>query len=266
MKKETRLVNIIKGLLRRANVPRWLHHFGPKKYEFYQHMLAFFIKQACKLSFRRVVKLLRDLGFDIPSYSALCKMRKRIPFWLWEKIFSLTVPQRSIAVAAIDSTTLSRSNPSWHYIKRIDRKKPIQCPLKLSSVIETNGKKILALRLRAKIVHDVRDVKYLFKRIMNHIDKLTGDTAYDAEWIHELAHERSMVTVIKPRKNVKRGFWRKKMKKHWRTRTYHRRSMIESTFGAYKHKYGASVLARAIDTQRAEVYCAATLHNLSLMN
>jgi len=264
-KREVKLVNKINRLLRKANAPRFLHKYGPKKYELYLHMLALFIKQACKLSFRRASKLLRSLGFDVPSYSALCKMRKRMPFYLWKLLFSLTIPSNIIKVAAIDSTTLSRANPSLHYIKRIDRKNIIRCPVKLSSVIETRRKKILSLRIRSKNSHDVKDFKYLLNRIPNKILKLVGDTAYDSEKIHKYCYDKDIITIIKPRKNVKRGFYRKKMKKYYDEATYHRRSMIESYHTAYKYKYGSSLLGRTIDTQRAEVYCNAILYNLNLV-
>src|SRR3989338_10421454 len=148
MKKEARLVNKIKRLLRKANIPMWLHHFGPKKYEFYQHTLALFAKEICKLSFRRASKLLNMLGINAPTYSALCKMRKRMPFWIWNKILQLTAEFDSNLVA-VDSTGLSRTNPSWHYIKRIDREMPVKSYVKLSVFFDTRRKKFIALRIRS---------------------------------------------------------------------------------------------------------------------
>lgn len=261
--KEVKLIKKIKHLLRRANIPRWLHHFGPKKYEFCQHVLALWVRQAAKgMSYRRIVKLLDELGFVVPSYSALCRMNKRAAKMI-KKMFEHTCPQGQVIVASIDATTLSRTNPSWHYIKRIDRKKPVQRPLKLNQVIDTRRKKILALRVRAKPRHDTKDVKYLLKRISTP-KVLVGDKGYDAEWIHELAHEQGIITMIPSRSKTRRGFYRKKMQKLFRTQTYHRREMSESLFGAAKQKYGASVSSRTIQTQRADVYCRATLHNLSL--
>jgi len=262
--KEVKLIKKIKCLLRKANIPKWLHHFGPKKYEFYQHQLALWIRQACTLSYRRTVRLLEQLGFVVPSYSALCKMNKRAGH-LIEKIFEQTRPQGRVVVASIDATTLSRTNPSWHYIKRIGRKKPVSRPLKLSQVIDTRRKKILALRLRAKPRHDTQDVRYLLKR-MQMPKILVADKGYDAEWVHELAHEQGIITMIPSKKNTKKGFYRKKMQKLFRTRTYHRREISESLFGAAKQKYGSSVSSRTIQTQRADVYCRAMLHNLSLRN
>lgn len=261
--KEAKLIKKIKRLLRRANIPQWLHHFGPKKYEFCQHVLALWVRHATKgTSYRRIVKLLGELGFVVPSYSALCKMNKRTAK-IQEQLFQHTCPQGQVVVASIDATTLSRTNPSWHYIKRIDRKKPVQRPLKLSMVVDTRHKKILALRVRAKPRHDTKDVKYLLKR-MSTPKVLLGDKGYDAEWIHELAHEQGIITMIPSKRWAKKGFYRNKMRKLFRIRTYHRREMSESLFGATKQKYGASVSSRTIQTQRADVYCRATLHNLSL--
>jgi len=263
MIREERLIKKVKRLLRRANIPRWLHHFGPKTYEFCQHLFVLLVKQACKLSYRRVVKLLQELGFDVPSYSALCKMNKRA-VKIMEKIFYQTCAFAQVNVASIDATGISRTNPSWHYIKRIDREKPVKQALKLSYAVDTRRKKILTLRCRARARHDTKDIKYLLKRMSAKPKIIVADKGYDAEWIHELAHEQGIITMIPSRKDIKRGHYRKKMKKYWRTRTYHRREISESLFGATKQKYGSSVSSRSIQTQKSDLYCRATLHNLSL--
>jgi len=117
MKKEERLVNKIKRLLRRLGCPRWLHHFGPKKYEIYQHLFAFVVMAVCRLSLRRVHKFLEMFGYKIPTFSALCKSRKRISPTLFQRVLALTSGEIHKEVA-IDSTGISRANPSYHYIKR----------------------------------------------------------------------------------------------------------------------------------------------------
>ena len=261
-KKEVKLINKVKRLLKRLKCPRYLHYFGPKTYEFYQHITALLLKEVFKLSFRRVSNLLNMLGLVVPSYSALCKMRKRISLSIWEGILSITTSFSSYIVA-IDSTGLSRTNPSWHYINRINSKNPVKSYVKLSCFFDTRRKKFLALRIRSKPRHDSKDVDYLLKQRRN-MKKLVGDTAYDAEWIHELCSKLDIVSVIKPRKNVKRGYYRRKQKENYKDKTYHRRSMIESGFGSLKRKYGSHLLARAITSQRAEVYCRAIAHNIGL--
>ena len=261
-KKEVKLINKVKRLLKRFSCPRWLHYFGPKTYEFYQHITALLLKEVFKLSFRRVSNLLNMLGLVVPSYSALCKMRKRISLSIWEGILSITTSFSSYIVA-IDSTGLSRTNPSWHYINRINSKNPVKSYVKLSCFFDTRRKKFLALRIRARPRHDSKDVHYLLKQRRN-MKKLVGDTSYDAEWIHELCDKLNITTVIKPRKNVRRGYYRRKQKEHYSEKTYHRRSMIESGFGSLKRKYGSYLLARAITSQRAEIYCRAIAHNIGL--
>ena len=258
-----RLINKVKRLLRRLGCPRWLHHFGPKTYEFYQHITALLLKEAFRLSFRRVSRLLNMLNLTVPSYSALCKIRKRISLSIWKKVLHITTNFSSYIVA-IDSTGLNRTNPSWHYIKRINSKNPVKSYVKISCFFDTRRKKFLALRIRSKPRHDSKDVHYLLKQRRN-MKKLVGDTSYDAEWIHELCGKLGITTVIKPRKNVKGGYYRRKQKENYNDKTYHRRSMIESGFGSLKRKYGSYLLARAITSQRAEVYCKAIAHNIGLM-
>ena len=105
MEKETKLVKKVKRLLRKAGLPRWLHRFGPKKYDFWQHALALLIKQECKLSYRRTSRLLSMLGMVVPTYSALAKMAKRVPLDLWQRLLAATV--QPAVLAAVDGTGLS---------------------------------------------------------------------------------------------------------------------------------------------------------------
>jgi len=262
MDKEVKLVKKIKHLLKRAGIPRYLHRYGPKKYAFVTHALALFIRQAGKLSYRRASKLLRELGFMVPTYSALCKMNKRAASIL-VRLFEQTSSFSSVVVASLDATTIARSNPSWHYIKRIDRKKPVARPLKLSMAVDTRRKKIIALRLRAKPRHDTKDVQYLLQR-MPQPKILVADKGYDAEYVHEYCFKQGITTMIPSKKTTKKGFYRKKQRKRWRLRTYHRREISEALFSATKQRYGSSVSSRSIRTQRSDIYCRAILQNLSL--
>ena len=164
----------------------------------------------CKLSFRRVSNLLMMLGFIVQTYSALCKSRKRIPLFLWNSALKLTAGIKHRKVA-IDSTGFSKTNPSFHYIKKIDRKITTKRYIKQSTLFDIEKKKIVDIRIRSKPRHDSKDAKYLIKR--NNFEELFGDSTYDAEFIHEICFELGIKTIIKPRKNVKRGFYlRKQMK------------------------------------------------------
>jgi len=265
MIEKTKLVNKIKRLMRKAGVPRWLHHFGPKKYEFWQHAVAHIIKQECRLGYRRITRLLRWLGFKCPCPSALCTNFHKIPLPLWQRILAATVNSKSYLVA-LDGTGMSRSLPSPYYYKRIDKPYPVEIPLKLSIAVDTRTKRILSLRLRAKKAHDIKDAKYLIKRLPIRPKKIVADKGYDAKWLHKYCLGLGIKTCI-PMRNYGqtrcRNTLRKRLAKKIKQKTYGRREMVESTFKAIKCKFGASVSSVEISAQRAEIYCRAIAHNIS---
>ena len=228
MKKEVKLSKKIKRFLKVVGCPRWLHHFGPKKFEFYQHATALLVMQICKLSLRRVEKFLFLVGISVPTYSALCKCRKRIPIFLWNSLLKMTAGLNHSSVG-VDSTGFARTNPSFYFVKRIDAENPVKRYAKLSAFFDLPTRKFMALKVRVKPRHDVLDINYLLK-MSSPTEKLFGDSAYDAEFIHEICFSKQIQTFIKPRKNVKRGFYRRKQMKNYSEKEYSRRSLIESGF------------------------------------
>jgi len=263
-KKQTKLAIKIERLLKQLNCREYLHHFGPKKFKLMHHACALLLKEILKCSFRRISKLLNLLDVKVPTYSALCKSRKRIPVAVWQKLLSLTAGLTSGKVA-IDGTGFSRTNPSYHYIKRIDRREPIKNYGKLSALFDIVKKKFLNLKIRVRPRHDMKDVKPLLSTTKG-ITKLYGDRGYDAESLHRYCSERNIQTIIKPRKYSKKGCARRKQMKNYSEKDYHQRSLIESGFGSLKRKYGGFVLAKKAKGMKVEIYCKAISHNLDLMN
>lgn len=264
MKKENKLVKKLELLLKQLNCRSYLHHFGPKKYKFVFHALALLLKESLKCSFRRIEKTLDMLGVKVPTYSALCKSRKRIPTTLWNSLLKLTAGATS-GVTAIDGTGFSRTNPSFHYVKRIDAKKPVKRYAKLSALFDLVKKKFLALRVRAKPRHDIKDVRPLLREVKE-IESTSMDSAYDAESVFEYCTDRNIRAIIKPKRNARKGFYRKKQRKNYSDEEYHQRSLIESGFGSLKRKYGGSVSAKRSKNLKAEIYCKAIAHNIGLSN
>lgn len=265
MSKENKLINKIKHLIRKVGLPRWLHRFGPKKYEFLDHAIAYIVKQECKLGYRRVTRLLRLLGIKCPCYSAICTSFHKLPLSLWQLLLKATANNKPNLVA-IDGSGMSRPLPSPYYYRRIDKPYPIDIPLKVSIAIDTKTKKILSLRLRSKKAHDIRDTKYLLKNLPSKPKKLVADKGYDAEWVHEFCHNNGIEACIPIRRWGKPRFGnfglRMKSSKRFNKRIYHRREMVESVFSAIKRKFGASVNSVKFSAQRAEMYCRAITHNI----
>jgi hypothetical protein len=262
MKREVKLARKIKRFLKRLGYPRLLHHFGPKTYQLWQHVFALVAIAIFRLSLRRAELLLGMLGVQIPTYSALCKSRKRIPSLLWQRIMALTAGATHACIA-IDSTGFSRTNPSLHYIKRIDRSNLTSAGyVKQSALVDVRRRTFVALKIRSKPRHDLQDVKYLLKG--QKCKTLLADRAYDAEFLHEYCWKRKIHANIKPKLWAQKGWYRRKQRRLFDEEKYHQRSLIESAQGAVKRKYGGYTLAKHLASIKAEAYCKAIAYNMRL--
>src|SRR3989338_4541920 len=145
MKKEERLVNKIRRLIRKAGLPRFLHRFGPKKFLLWQLCLGLLIKEVFRLSYRRAMKFLDEFYGVKLHWTTLQKFRQRVPLCIWQNLLKHTL-ENPIAVAAIDGTSLQRHNPSMHYLKRIDREKKISVPIYLNAAVDVIRRKFVSIR------------------------------------------------------------------------------------------------------------------------
>lgn len=164
---------------------------------------------------------------------------------------------------AIDGTGFSKSNPSFHYLKRIDSINPKNYT-KLSALLDVKAKKFLVMRIGTTPRHDMQDVKYLLKRISN-IKTFSRDKEYCAEWLYEMCYWRRF-RLYSNKKNIYRGYFRRKQMKNWNQSEYNLRSNVESRFSAIKRKYGGSVKAKKIEGMRTEILCKGIAHNLELQH
>jgi transposase len=257
MIKEVKLVNKVKRLLRRIGCPRWIHHFGPKKYEFWQHLFALLVKAFCRLSYRRIKQILDLLGIICPSKSALQYTANKLNSNFWNRILKITCGNSYLI--AIDSTGFSRTNPSYHYLKRIDGKMP-KVPVKSSMAFDTRKKKFCAAKIRVLPAHDLKDAKFLLEKSSTKIAVL--DKAYNSEKLFEFGFDNNIVLMIPKKSNAKRGYFRKKAQKLFKIRTYHRREIIEAGNSSIKRKYGSSVSSKNVRTIRTEIYVRLVCHNI----
>ena len=261
MNKENKLIKKVKRLIRRLGCPRWLHHYGPKTYELYQHLCALLVRYFCRLSFVRVKQLFDLIGIICPSKSALQYTSAKLKCSFWEKILRIT--SGNPYLIAVDSTGFSRTNPSYHYLRRIDGTIP-KCPVKVSVAFDTKRKKYCAAKIRVLPAHDIRDVLHLLKKSNPKV--LVADKAYDANWLHEFCKEKKIRVHIpvrewgKPRhRNMS---IRMLSKKSFRIKTYHRRELVESGNSSIKRKYGNYINSKKARTIRTEIYGRLTCHNL----
>jgi len=262
MKEKDTLIKKVKHLLKKVQAPKYLHRFGPKTYKLWQHVFALFVKAHCQLSYRRTTKFLRLLGFTVATKSTLQRYSAKLKLPFWQKMLQKTFSSVT-DIVAIDGTGLEKTRVSEHYIKRIDGKSSFGKGFHFSILTGTNGK-IFCLRLRKRYGHDVKDIKCLFRNLLNKPKIALMDKGYDAEWIHKMVQQRGIRSIAPVRKNAKRGFYRLNLKRKFPQKIYNKRNIVESIFHAFKQKYGSSVSSKKISSARTEVYCKAILHNIIL--
>lgn len=261
MKKKNKLVNKIKRLLRRVGCPRWFHRFGPKKFVSWQLILGLLIKEVFRLSYRRAMKFLDEFYNLKIHWTTLQKFRARMPLSLWQKLLAYTVDV-PIEIAAIDGTSMQRSNPSTHYLKRINRTEKISVPVYVNVMIDVVRRKFIAVRHHAKKSGEVKDVKYLIKQVIKDIELILMDKAYDSEKLHRYLRKQGIFSIAPVKKNWAKGQLRKQLKEYFDYAQYWQRNLIEALFSALKRLFGNILLSASAKTQRAEIYMKMIAYNL----
>jgi len=265
MRKKESLLQKINGLIRKARVPKYIHHFGPKTYTSRQHVKSWLLKEKLGCSWE---EFLEDHAqyYGIrsnPDSSTLKKFVKRMPFWLKNKLVALSTDIEEANYGAIDSTGLSRTNASQHYTKRIDRDKPIKKPLKLS--MYSTRSFILSFRLRSEWRGDTKDVVYLTKQSLVLPFVTCMDKGYDANWVHEHFREQGLCSIIPAKKGCKRGRYRKEMRDCFDYSQYWERNCSEWNNSSIKRRFGDYVKSNTFRTQHSEVAARIILHNLKVV-
>ena len=241
----------------------YLHHFGPKKFTSWQHCKAWLLKEKLRCSWKVFIDEYATYFLDkIPDDSTLKKFVKRIPFWLKNKLIALSAGIEPAEYGSIDSTGLSRTNASNHYITRIDREEPIKRPLKLSMYV--TKRRILSFRLRAKWRGDTKDVPYLLNAALVNAETNCLDKGYDANWIHEEFRDRGLFSIIPVRKGCRRGQYRKEMRDFFDYSQYWERNASEYNNSSIKRCFGDFVRSSNFRAQHSEVAARIVLHNLAI--
>jgi transposase len=261
MKKEERLLHKVKRLLKKASMPRWFHRFGPKKFVFWQLFLGLLIKEVFRLSYRRAMKFLNEFYAIELHWTTLQKCRKRIPLSVWKLLLSCT-NEGSINVAAIDGTSMQRTNPSEHYLKRIDREERISIPVYMNAMIDVVRRKFLAVHHHSKKRSEVKDVLYLVDKVVQEIELIVMDKAYDSEKLHRTLRELGIFSIAPVKKNWAKGQLRKQLKDYFDWCLYWQRNLIESMFSALKRLFGNHLNCQKAKTQRAEIYTRMIAYNI----
>lgn len=262
MTKQQRLIDKAKHLVRAARLPRFFNRFGRRWHPTWQVYLAHLVYTTYRLSWPRTAKFMTEfygLAMDWTCWrKAICGW----PRWAWQAIGRASVGDVPCEWAAIDGTTISRSNPSQHYLHRIDREDVVKRPLQEVVMIDIARRKFLSWRIRTKPRGEKCDVPYLVRQSPTTPEGVLMDKGFDAEWLHQHLDDNGIWSVAPTRKGCRRGKHRKILRDCFDYCLYWQRSIVECLFSAIKRLFGVHVRSRTWIMQQAELHNRFIAYNI----
>lgn len=216
--------------------------------------------------------LVKALGLQrIPSPSTLRKFARRLKArWAHTALAGCAaLAGLEDVCAGIDGTGHSKLRGSKHYYRRVGRKVKKKDFVKVVGVDDLTTQLVLAIRIRKKARHDNVDFRPTLNRVARTttIDTILGDKAFDAQKNHDIAH-RCHALLITPVRNADVPVWRtsgadrKKLKRHFPEKEYHKRSKKESVWGVVKQGFGDAVRATTFAMQKMELLLRYLAYNV----
>ncbi|MBU0979377.1 MAG: transposase [Nanoarchaeota archaeon] len=262
MKKRLTLKDKAYHLWKQAGLPDFFNRKGPKRTPAWKTYLAYLEYTNHAPSYRRAANFMVDYHHERRHWTTWQKAIAKWPFWVWDALADVSVEDEPCEIAAIDGTTLARSNPSQHYLRRIGAEGRVSRPVQGVLLVDVERRKFLAWRVRATPRGEKCDVPYLFGRCPNSVDLVLMDKGFDSEPLHEWLRDHGVWSIAPTRKGCKRGRYRKQLRDCFDHALYWQRNIVESLISAVKRLYGVHLRARSWRAQRAEVYARLISYNI----
>ncbi|MGI0141313.1 MAG: IS5 family transposase [Candidatus Micrarchaeales archaeon] len=222
-----------------------------------------------------LIEVREYLGFKdkVPHFTALQKFLRRTSLILSDFILQKTYEmffQTKVANIGIDSTGEKTYHASNHYIKRMKRRSKRKDYLKHSISVDTDQQAIIAAKDRRSDANDNVDFEPLVERSHKVVPlrHVTADKGYDSEEHHRFVREdiggKSVIPLRWEGTPVSRtkGKYRKKLRKYFPKKRYHRRSIIETINSVEKRKFGDTLRSRLLKMQRREMKVTDIVYNI----
>lgn len=260
--------------------PKHFSKYSKKTFNNWQLFALLVLRAKSKLSAEDFVEqflpgntgLLNALGLTaIPTASALRKFAGRLKaFWGHTALAGCAqLAGLSDVCVGIDGTGHSKQRGSRHYYRRIGKRTKKKDFVKVVGIDDLTTQHVLAVKIRKKSRHDNVDFKPSVNRVARatSLDTVIGDKGFDAQKNHEVVHQHGAL-LITPIRNQDVPIWRtkgadrKKLKRNFPTRTYHKRSKKETVWSVVKQKFGDIVRALTFHMQKIELLCRYLAYNI----
>lgn len=262
MKEEETLRQKAYRLWKKAGLPVFLNKYGPKMTSGWLIYLCHLEYTAHAPAWRRAQHFMIDYYHKSRHWTCWQKAIAKWPQWVWDALAKASIGDEKCEVAAIDGTTQSRSNPSQHYLKRIDREETVSRPVQQIIMIDVIRRKFLSWRIRATPRGEKCDVPYLIKHSPVLPELVIMDKGFDSNPLHTWLRDHGIWSIAPVRKNCKRGHYRKQLRDCFDYTLYWQRNLVECLISAVKRLFGSHIRARTMRAQRAELYSRFIAYNI----
>ena len=272
-------------VLEEVRFPLRFFYRSKKMYNNFVHVFLLVYRERLNVSYRRFVeiadenKLQRMLCIKrIPHYTTLQKFMQRIDKKLFEKMVRACRKLLNLkeVTASIDGTGFSNTNPSHHYIKRVDGVK-VKNYTKTLFLSDNKTKLILNIRTHSDHSSETLDFIPLVRELKKILSCVLADKGYDSKANRRYCWDNGIEVHIPVREwkqhRQKYGLepflkskCRKKAAKLFDKSKYNYRALIESVNSAIKRTLGSYVCSRRADNQQKQVTIKAIAYNLEQVN
>lgn len=220
-----------------------------------------------RTDYRRVIELLdvmpeiqQIIGFkQLPHFTTIHKFLQRFGRYHFDKLLLHTINLFATGncILAIDGTGYSTNCASLYYSMKIERKTSRKMFLQSIITVDTDILLIASQHSRKGPGNENSFFMPLVKRASRHlsITHVVADRGYDCEANHEFVNDKIGAKSIIPVKDYPgkiHGYYRKKLKKRFNKKIYHKRSLAETVFSMIKRRFGSILQSRSLAQQNRE--------------
>ena len=243
-------------------------------------MVLYILKQKSKLSYDNFIddfktrdSAIMELGLNkVPSASTLKMFAKRTKSQILELMIGSCVrfTRKRKLNTAVDATFFELEDGSYYYLKRLGKASKTRKSLKLSGCADIDKHLFLAAKIRKSKRHDNIDFKVVMKKAKKNTKRTirtnVSDKAYDSEENHQFAEKEGFKHITPLRNKVPvwrtKGIHRKRLRRKFPKKKYHRRSIIENMFYCVKRLCGKVIYSKKWIMQVKELLAKILCYNI----
>ena len=248
------MINIMRQILKKMNVPLFLHPKSKHTFSIHQHIIMLALRQYESESHESFVEwlevatgivILLNLK-TIPHFTTLQKAASRLSDILLHvaigRFIQIISPGKIFAGA--DATGFETRHATPYYTWRCSLRHPYT---KLSAGSDMKTHLVCAVVIgHHPISHDIKHFPQLFSQMaaITPMSSMVPDKGYDAESIHQMIRNENILSTIPVRKREDcpirrtRGRYRKQMRREFDGTICHQRNKCETIFSVIKRRFG----------------------------